>query len=110
MSLKNYIFSSINTKGYQDSEKFATLRKRPKSNLTAMTKEGTNVAIQSTQAVTVLPPKGRSAHKWQIKRIFKFWRYISVEILMLCWLLPSCFLYIAIENLALEKVRLSRKF
>lgn len=26
MSLKNYIFSSINTKGGQDSDKFATIR------------------------------------------------------------------------------------
>lgn len=28
MSLKNYIFSSINTKGAQDSDKFATIRLR----------------------------------------------------------------------------------
>lgn len=35
----------------------------------------------------------------------RLWRFITVEPLMLCWLLPSCFLFIAVENLALEKVR-----
>lgn len=34
----------------------------------------------------------------------RIWRFITVEPLMLCWLLPSCFLFIAVENLALEKV------
>lgn len=38
------------------------------------------------------------------KGLLKILSYITVEPLMLCWLLPSCFLFIAVENLALEKV------
>lgn len=40
----------------------------------------------------------------------RVWRFITVEPLMLCWLLPSCFLFIAVENLALEKVSSNETF
>lgn len=118
MSLKNYIFSSINTKGAQDSEKFATIRlknlQRAGIKLDKMAvKNGANNAtstepVQSRQqrpsTATVTPPAKPIDQDSKLKRLAKLWSYISVEPLMLCWLLPSCFLFIAVENLALEKV------
>lgn len=109
MSLKNYIFSSINTKGLQDSDKFATLRRKHTKrtpNTIAEMNEDPDAAVPnaSLSQIRTSQSRNRNAHAFRIKRLFQFWRYISVEILMFCWLLPSCFLYIAIENLALEKV------
>lgn len=122
MSLKNYIFSSVNTKGGQDSDKFATIRIKShrRKKMTAINEENgaTNATVASdtaappppsAQTVTVstngVPPKSDSDENSKVKRLIKLWTYISVEPLMLCWLLPSCFLFIAVENLALEKVR-----
>lgn len=115
MSLKNYIFSSVNTKGGQDSDKFATIRVKPKkkTNMASITEEGDGKIVIRTAApapVTsrVSPngsgPKGEEANTSFLKNVLRFWKYISVEPLILCWLLPSCFLFIAVENLALEKV------
>lgn len=51
------------------------------------------------------PTKSRLSGKGILISAGRVWRFITVEPLMLCWLLPSCFLFIAVENLALEKVR-----
>lgn len=122
MSLKNYIFSSVNTKGSQDSDKFATIRlkSRKAKKMTAINEENgaanattaSDVASPPLPAQTVvnanspngLPSKSDQGDNSKVKRLLKLWTYISVEPLMLCWLLPSCFLFIAVENLALEKV------
>lgn len=43
--------------------------------------------------------------KWNIIYwLKKFWSNISIEPIMVCWLVPTCLLYIASENLSLEKV------
>lgn len=123
MSLKNYIFSSINTKGAQDSDKFATIRLKSLKNKTmAVTSDENSTAQNRTetsvtgQTVVKTPDtNGTRANSdgekfscsWFFlgKGFVKVWSYITVEPLMLCWLLPSCFLFIAVENLALEKVR-----
>lgn len=117
MSLKNYIFSSVNTKGGQDSDKFATIRVKPKkkTNMASITEEGDGKIVIRTSAAAPPPPpvsshvngggpKGGEANTSFLKNMLRFWKYISVEPLILCWLLPSCFLFIAVENLALEKV------
>lgn len=114
MSLKNYIFSSVNTKGGQDSDKFATIRVKPKkkTNMASITEEGDGKIVIRTAAAPPPPPpvtngggpKGDGANTSFLKNMLRFWKYISVEPLILCWLLPSCFLFIAVENLALEKV------
>uniref|UniRef100_A0A1B0CNX0 uridine/cytidine kinase n=1 Tax=Lutzomyia longipalpis TaxID=7200 RepID=A0A1B0CNX0_LUTLO len=39
----------------------------------------------------------------KVRKVLGFWRHITVEPLLLCWLLPSCFLIAAMENLELEK-------
>lgn len=120
MSLKNYIFSSINTKGEQDSDKFATIRlKSLKKNMANAADENTTpnraeVSV-TNQNVTKTPESNGTAPKsepeefscsWFFlgKGFLKIWSNITIEPLMLCWLLPSCFLFIAVENLALEKV------
>lgn len=120
MSLKNYIFSSINTKGEQDSDKFATIRlKSLKKNMATAADENTTpnraeVSV-TTQNVTKTPETNGTAPKsepeefscsWFFlgKGFLRIWSNITIEPLMLCWLLPSCFLFIAVENLALEKV------
>lgn len=146
MSLKNYIFSSINTKGAQDSDKFATIRLKSlrvkkmavssDDNPAPIIAHGTATqpemndstnARQSDTTVATSPSRPDEADakhmhtdsygnankkpeefncSWFFfgKGILKIWSYITVEPLMLCWLLPSCFLFIAVENLALEKV------
>lgn len=114
MSLKNYIFSSVNIKGVQDSDKFATIRIRsPKSaRMTGITEEQRDTTVselaQTAAAADHIAQEDGTDRKTRLKRLAQFWKYISVEPIMLCWLLPSCFLFIAIENLALEKVRLRR--
>lgn len=45
MSLKNYIFSSINTKGAQDSGKFATIRFTSSKKREMMAKNGDNTTV-----------------------------------------------------------------
>lgn len=127
MSLKHYIFSSINTKGAQDSDKFATIRLKSlrvknmaiKGELDGPAPSRTNeqqtvveqppAAVKSTADANGTPPANRSeefkcAWFFSGKGLLKILSYITVEPLMLCWLLPSCFLFIAVENLALEKV------
>lgn len=124
MSLKNYIFSSINTKGAQDSDKFATIRLKSLKNKTmAVTSDENSTAQNRTetsatgQTVVKTPDTNgtrtssdgeKFSCSWFFlgKGFLKVWSYITVEPLMLCWLLPSCFLFIAVENLALEKVRM----
>lgn len=127
MSLKNYIFSSINTKGAQDSDKFATIRLKSsrvkkmaiKGELEGSAPSRTNeqqTVVEQTPAVvkTTADANGTQPTKqteefqcsWFFsgKGLLKILSYVTVEPLMLCWLLPSCFLFIAVENLALEKV------
>lgn len=41
---------------------------------------------------------------WQKAR--KYWSYVSIEPVAVCWILPSCLGLIAIQNLELEKVEL----
>lgn len=155
MSLKNYIFSSINTKGAQDSDKFATIRLKslrvkkkmavngednpapapatvyPNQQLDTMNdnpnarQSDTTVAAQSaprnpdeTSAKHMHNDSQGNGNKkeekfncsWFLfsKGFLKIWSYFTIEPLMLCWLLPSCFLFIAVENLALEKVDANR--
>lgn len=115
MSLKNYIFTSINTKGL-DGEDFAknfTIRvknKRDTRKLSAISEEERKRRSSQPQ-----PPPGTDFERLRrsisttddigwFKKIMKLWSYISVEPVMICWILPTCLLYIAIENLALEKV------
>lgn len=38
------------------------------------------------------------------KNVKKMWHYVSVEPLLICWLLPSLLFFIGAENLSLEKV------
>lgn len=127
MSLKNYIFTSINTKSLE-AEDFAnnfTIRVKKQRNTRKLSQiaEVDRRASQSAPTATSSspPPPSSSGHdannfdrlrrtisstddiSW-FKKIMKLWSYISVEPVMVCWILPSCLLYIAIENLALEKV------
>lgn len=121
MSLKNYIFSSINTKGAQDSEKFATIRlkSQKRKNMTIAENENGSATSGRTDSTATVPATvstkainetNADNEKFQCswffsgKGLLKILSYITVEPLMLCWLLPSCFLFIAVENLALEKV------
>lgn len=140
MSLKNYIFTSINVKPLE-AEDFAnnfTIRVKPRRNTRKLSHiaEVDRLSAQpappppsmsssssTTQSSAAPPPLhsasgGRDGHNFErlrrtissaddiswFKKIMKLWSYISVEPVMICWILPSCLLYIAIENLALEKV------
>lgn len=106
----------MNFKGGQDSDKFATIRVKPKkkANMAAINEDGIGTVTIRPPTIVLpasSPPttnggtsKGGEANKSYLKNALRFWKYISVEPLILCWLLPSCFLFIAVENLALEKV------
>lgn len=121
MSLKNYIFTSINTKPLE-AEDFAnnfTIRVKNKRDTRKLSQLGeqyereqrasqTTRSNQQQQSQSEFDRLRRSISTtddigW-FKKIMKLWSYISVEPVMVCWLLPSCLLLIAIENLALEKV------
>lgn len=132
MSLKNYIFTSINTKPLE-AEDFAnnfTIRVKKQRNTRKLSQiaEVDRRAAPTTSTSSSSPPPppppaqpsaGQDASSnfdrlrrtisstddisW-FKKIMKLWSYISVEPVMVCWILPTCLLYIAIENLALEKV------
>lgn len=52
MSLKNYIFSSINTKGGQDSDKFATIRFKSLRSMEVKNGDGVAAVGRSMPAVT----------------------------------------------------------
>lgn len=82
MSLKNYIFATINTKS---TTTFQTRGEDP---------------VDSTIPTIIEGDSSESSMNW----IKKAWSFISIEPVMICWILPSCLLYIAIENLSLEKV------
>ncbi|XP_055321169.1 uncharacterized protein LOC129577699 isoform X2 [Sitodiplosis mosellana] len=117
---------SINTKGAQDSDKFATIRLkslRVKKMAVKGDEDGATPSRTTEQSVVEQPTAVKTtaasnangtqtANKneefkcsWFFsgKGLLKILSYITVEPLMLCWLLPSCFLFIAVENLALEK-------
>lgn len=47
---------------------------------------------------------GSGTHVTISQRLYKIWTYVSVEPVLFCLIVPSFFLYIAIENLSLEKV------
>lgn len=90
MSLKNYIFTTINTKATTNPlGPGAAVNEQPN-------REFRRSATGLPDEVNVL-----ATHmNW----ISQAWKFVSIEPVMICWLLPSCLLYIAIENLALEKV------
>ena len=100
MSLKNYIFASINTK---DVAPVAAHQQRLAGN-------GLH-----RRAALGLPTVPEDAHHsptmphYDFTLLKKLWSYVSVEPVIICWLLPSCFLFIALENLALEKVHKALK-
>lgn len=52
MSLKNYIFSSINTKGGQDTEKFGTIRIKS-SRRKMVTKNGDGTTVGQSEPPTI---------------------------------------------------------
>lgn len=83
MSLKNYIFATINTKSQST---FPSRNEEP--------------AVETTMPTVIEGDSSESSINW----IKKAWSFVSVEPVMICWILPSCLLYIAIENLSLEKV------
>lgn len=94
MSLKNYIFTSVNTKStsakneHPFDDQFSGIR--------TMT---TAAGLTTVPEFPIIRDDDEASKNW----VTKAWSYVSVEPVMICWLLPSCFLYIAIENLALEK-------
>lgn len=83
MSLKNYIFATINTKS-----------------TTTFQSRGEDQAVDTTIPTIIEGDSSESSMNW----LKKAWRFVSIEPVMICWILPSCLLYIAIENLSLEKV------
>lgn len=57
----------------------------------------------TTVQSTAIPPN--QSHTRSISnQLAKIWNNITVEPLMLCWLVPTCFLVVLVENLTLEKV------
>ncbi|KAJ6636395.1 Proton-coupled folate transporter [Pseudolycoriella hygida] len=83
MSLKNYIFATINTKS---TTTFQSRGEEPSS-------------VDTTTSTDIEGDSSESSMNW----IKKVWSFITIEPVMVCWILPSCLLYIAIENLSLEK-------
>lgn len=83
MSLKNYIFATINTKS-----------------TTTFQRRGEDATVDATVPTIIEGDSSESSMNW----IKKAWSFVSIEPVMICWILPSCLLYIAIENLSLEKV------
>lgn len=83
MSLKNYIFATINTKS-----------------TTTFQSRGEDPAVDTTIPTFIEGDSSESSMNW----IKKVWSFVTVEPVMICWILPSCLLYIAVENLSLEKV------
>lgn len=93
MSLKNYVFTSIQHKTSSTHPSLSPdgppeLRRRGPAPFRRS-------ASGLPEEVNVL----QTHTNW----LRKAWKFVSVEPVMICWLLPTCFLYIAIENLALEK-------
>lgn len=82
MSLKNYIFATINTKS-----------------TTTFQSRGEDPSVDTISTI-IEGDSSESSMNW-IKRA---WSFVSIEPVMICWILPSCLLYIASENLSLEKV------
>lgn len=92
MSLKHYVFNGIQTKNTHPSlspngDDSAAARRRPAP--FRRSASGLPVEVNVLQTHT----------NW----LRKAWKFVSVEPVMICWLLPTCLLYIAIENLSLEK-------
>lgn len=95
MSLKNYIFtSSINTKSASTRNVCPFDEQSPGRNMTTTTS-----GLPAIPEFPIINTGDGKPKNW----FQKVWSFVSVEPVMVCWLLPSCFLYIAIENLALEK-------
>lgn len=90
MSLKHYVFNGIQTKNTHLSlSPSGTDDQRRHPNQFRRSATGLPVEVNVLQTHT----------NW----LRKAWKFVSVEPVMICWLLPTCLLYIAIENLALEK-------
>lgn len=50
-----------------------------------------------------MQPQPQQRESWN-KKIRKLRNLITVEPLVVCWILPACFLIAAMENIGLEKV------
>lgn len=63
-----------------------------------------NGVTNGTNGTTTVNPgnTGREGDWWD--KIKVYLSYISVEPLMVCWLVPACFLLVAVQNLELDKV------
>lgn len=61
---------------------------------------GLNGVKGEEESMQPQPPKQES---WN-KKIRKLRNLITVEPLVVCWILPACFLIAAMENIGLEKV------
>lgn len=93
MSLKNFIFTNIN------KEASSSQQRLDDAVVHRVTRRLTTRRLPSLHELDEYgQPKPEP--NW----LKKTWKFISVEPVMICWLLPTCLLYIAIENLALEKV------
>lgn len=97
MSLKNYIFTTINTKATSPL-RHGAVDERPSPAERDFRRSATGLPDEVNVLATHM--------NW----ISQAWKFVSIEPVMICWLLPSCLLYIAIENLALEKVFNSDKY
>lgn len=92
MSLMNYMFSVA------DYGLEATLRPMSTSTNTGDNNESANRS-QTAPTSAAIDENASFA-----KNLMKMWNYISVEPLLICWLLPSLLFFIGAENLSLEKV------
>lgn len=99
MSLKNYIFTSVATKHPIASSGADTTIDEEQQQHQASSDRRHRLHRTDTGL-----PEEVDVLATQLSWLGKAWEFISVEPVMICWLLPSCLLYIAIENLALEKV------
>lgn len=65
---------------------------------------GTNGQTNGTNGSVAEDVKERKRSLWQHVR--HYWKYVSVEPVMVAWLVPSCIALIAVQNLELQKVSL----
>lgn len=111
MSLKNYIFASINTKAtsalhnrHQHHHVAGGHHIRNSSSGEEEPPDAEQTENRDTMSTIIEDIVEHPGHHTSANWVKKLWKFVSVEPVMVCWLLPSCLLYIAVENLALEKV------
>lgn len=69
-------------------------------------KNGTNGTTNGSNDIAIVadvPSPEEKRTLWQ--NVCHYWSYISVEPVMVAWLVPSCIALIAIQNLELQKVQ-----